>query len=192
MKSRTWATLFLLLLTIAAGYLAFRSFDRVNRKLNNEFPEQSTMVLAEQETAVSEETGEPAENTVEPAEEAEEPAEETAVSAEDTAAEAAAEQVSETAETEDPAEEEAASASGAPVLVLTGDRVELTAGDSFDPLSCVSEVRDDKDDSAQLKEKIKVTGYYDTSAAGEYILRYLVADSDGNLSETVRVTLVVK
>lgn len=80
-----------------------------------------------------------------------------------------------------------------PVLRLTTSKVVVKKGDkSFNKLSYVDEIVDDKDDRTQLFRRIIVKGTYDLNTTGTYQLQYYVTDSDGNLSDIQTLTLVVE
>lgn len=79
-----------------------------------------------------------------------------------------------------------------PVLTLTSDTIELTAGSSFSVVSAVADITDDKDDRSTLFRYIHVTGDYDLRTPGQYTLEYMVTDTDGNTSLPQTLTLIVK
>lgn len=79
-----------------------------------------------------------------------------------------------------------------PVMTLSGDRIEITAGTNFSVISPVTDITDDKDDRSYLFRRIRVSGDYSTQTPGEYVLEYTVTDSDGNQSIPKTLTLVVR
>lgn len=79
-----------------------------------------------------------------------------------------------------------------PVLTLTSDTIEITAGSSFSVVSAVADITDDKDDRSTLFRYIHVTGNYDLKTPGQYSLEYVVTDTDGNTSVPQILTLIVK
>lgn len=79
-----------------------------------------------------------------------------------------------------------------PVLTLTSDTIEITAGSSFSVISAVADITDDKDDRSTLFRYIHVTGDYDLRTPGQYTLQYVVTDRDGNSSIPKMLTLIVK
>ena len=80
----------------------------------------------------------------------------------------------------------------APVIELANKKVEIKAGDEFEPVYQVKEITDDKDDRSSLFRQIEVSGEYSTTKAGTYTLTYIVTDSDGNSSAPAKLELVVK
>lgn len=79
-----------------------------------------------------------------------------------------------------------------PVMTLSGDSVEITAGENFSVISPVMDITDDKDDRSYLFRRIRVSGDYSTQTPGEYVLEYTVTDSDGNQSLPRTLTLIVR
>ena len=79
-----------------------------------------------------------------------------------------------------------------PVMTLSGDSVEITAGENFSVISPVTDITDDKDDRSYLFRRIRVSGDYSTQTPGEYVLEYTVTDSDGNQSLPRTLTLIVR
>lgn len=79
-----------------------------------------------------------------------------------------------------------------PVLTLTSDTIEITAGSSFSVNSPVADITDDKDDRSSLFRNIHVTGDYDLYTPGQYTLQYVATDSDGHTSLSETLTLIVK
>ena len=69
--------------------------------------------------------------------------------------------------------------------------MEVPIGSSFDSLSYVSDIRDDKDETSELFRKIQIEGTLDTNTAGTYELTYYVVDNDGNTSNRAVLTIVV-
>ena len=79
-----------------------------------------------------------------------------------------------------------------PVLTLTSDTIEITAGSSFSVISPVADITDDKDDRSSLFRNIHVTGDYNLYTPGQYTLQYVATDSDGHTSLPETLTLIVK
>lgn len=79
-----------------------------------------------------------------------------------------------------------------PAIALTQSEMTIKKGESFDPLSVVKQVVDDKDDRNTLYQRISADGKRDTNKAGTYSIRYYVKDSDGNTSEVKELTLTVE
>ena len=79
-----------------------------------------------------------------------------------------------------------------PALRLKTSDVAIKKGGTFDEISYVEAVVDDKDSREQLFRRISVRGAYNVNRAGTYKLGYRVTDSDGNVSEEKTLTLVVE
>ncbi|MGI6064255.1 immunoglobulin-like domain-containing protein [Blautia sp.] len=79
-----------------------------------------------------------------------------------------------------------------PVLTLSEETIEIAAGSNFSVISPVAEITDDKDDRSSLFRRIHVSGDYSMTTPGQYILQYVVTDSDGNSSIPKSLTLIVK
>lgn len=80
-----------------------------------------------------------------------------------------------------------------PVLRLTVSKTVIKVGDdSFNKISFVDDIADDKDERTQLFRRIMVKGDYDVHVPGSYSLEYRVTDSDGNVSEPAILTLIVE
>lgn len=80
-----------------------------------------------------------------------------------------------------------------PVLRLSESKVVVKKGDSsFDKISYVDEIVDDKDDRAQLFRRIIINGEFNINQVGTYELIYRVTDSDGNVSKAQTLTVVVQ
>lgn len=79
-----------------------------------------------------------------------------------------------------------------PAIALTQSEVTIKRGESFDPLSVVKGVVDDKDDRDRLYQRISADGERNTNKAGTYSIRYYVKDSDGNTSDVKELTLKVE
>ena len=129
-----------------------------------------------------------ADDAAQEAEEEEQQAEEEAKKAVEEAAqqEAAAQEQAEEQQTE-------LTPDGAnPAIALTSDSATITAGTTFDPMSVVQGMVDDKDNVDVLSRQVMVDGTYDTSVPGSYALSFSVKDSDGNVSAPVAFTLVVQ
>lgn len=79
-----------------------------------------------------------------------------------------------------------------PVLTLSEETIEIAAGSNFSVISPVAEITDDKDDRSSLFRRIHVSGDYSMTTSGQYVLQYVVTDSDGNSSIPKSLTLIVK
>lgn len=79
-----------------------------------------------------------------------------------------------------------------PVIALTSDTLTIKAGSSFDPMSVVQGMVDDKDNVDVLSRQVMLDGNYDVTVPGSYSLNFSVKDSDGNISAPVAFTLVVQ
>lgn len=79
-----------------------------------------------------------------------------------------------------------------PVLTLSEETIEIAAGSNFSVISPVAEITDDKDDRSFLFRRIHVSGDYSMTTPGQYVLQYVVTDSDGNSSIPKSLTLIVK
>ena len=79
-----------------------------------------------------------------------------------------------------------------PAIALAQSEGPIKRGESFDPLSVVKGVVDDKDDRNRLYQRISADGERNTNKAGTYSIRYYVKDSDGNTSDVKELTLKVE
>lgn len=79
-----------------------------------------------------------------------------------------------------------------PAIALTSDTLTIKAGSTFDPMSVVQGMVDDKDNVDVLSRQVMVDGNYDVTVPGSYSLNFSVKDSDGNISAPVAFTLVVQ
>ena len=79
-----------------------------------------------------------------------------------------------------------------PVLALVSDQIKIKAGDSFEPVSVVWGVADDKDTQDELYQHIHIEGEYDTYTPGTYEIQYYVSDNDQNTSDPQIMTLTVE
>ena len=79
-----------------------------------------------------------------------------------------------------------------PVLTLASDTLEILVGQSFDVVSQVADITDDKDDRSSLFRRIRVKGVFDINIPGEYTLEYYVTDADGHESQHKQLKLIVK
>lgn len=79
-----------------------------------------------------------------------------------------------------------------PVLTLSEDTIEIAAGSNFSVISPVADITDDKDDRSSLFRRIHVSGDYSTTTPGQYVLQYVVTDSDGNSSVPQSLNLIVR
>lgn len=100
------------------------------------------------------------------------------------------------------AESEELVSTGAPVIRITTNELQLDVGESFDYMSYVQACVDDKDTMDELYSRIVVNGedadgnvvgagIIDTSRVTSYDLNFYVFDTDGNMSnvETMHVTV---
>ncbi len=85
-----------------------------------------------------------------------------------------------------------------PEITLNKDKVEITAGDKFDSKSNVKSVKDPVDGDIKFSDKkdlakdgYQVTGSVDTKKAGNYKLKVVAYDKNGNKAEK-EYTLTVK
>lgn len=79
-----------------------------------------------------------------------------------------------------------------PVLTLSEDTIEIAAGSNFSVISPVADIIDDKDDRSSLFRRIHVSGDYSMTTPGQYVLQYVVTDSDGNSSVPQSLNLIVR
>lgn len=79
-----------------------------------------------------------------------------------------------------------------PAIRLKETTRTIRAGESFDVLSVVDQVVDDKDDVSVLSRRIHADGNYNTSVPGTYTIRYYVTDSNRNTSDVEEFKLIVK
>ena len=80
----------------------------------------------------------------------------------------------------------------APNLILSKTKETISRGASFNRLSFVHDITDDKDSRESLFRKIQITGNVNTSVSGEYQLIYYVIDSDGNMSNNATLLVTVR
>ncbi len=85
-----------------------------------------------------------------------------------------------------------------PEIILNKDKVEITAGDKFDSKSNVKSVKDPVDGDLKYSDKkdltkdgYQVTGSVDTKKAGNYKLKVVAYDKNGNKAEK-EYTVTVK
>lgn len=85
----------------------------------------------------------------------------------------------------------AALPAGSPKFYLTEYDLTITAGSTFNELSYVKEITDDKDTRERLYRNIQIEGQVNSGTAGTYEMRYHVVDSDGNKSNdaVLKVTI---
>ena len=79
-----------------------------------------------------------------------------------------------------------------PAMALKTSSKTIKAGESFDLMSVVKGVVDDKDKADVLYRHVCADGQYNTNRAGSYTITYYVIDSDGNSSEPIKFTLKVE
>lgn len=78
-----------------------------------------------------------------------------------------------------------------PRIYLSEYYVTTSVGSSVDLLSYVKEIQDDKDNVSELWRRIQINGQVNTAVAGTYTCSYYVVDSEGNMSNTAELTVVV-
>lgn len=81
--------------------------------------------------------------------------------------------------------------SGAPELVFRTTEVKVDQGANVPWTEIISTLRDDKDDYATLYYNLQV-GQYNRNKPGTYQVDVYTEDSDGNRSQTVPVTIIVR
>lgn len=81
---------------------------------------------------------------------------------------------------------------GSPKFYLTQYDLALTIGSSFNSLTYVKEITDDKDTRERLYRNIQVEGEVNSNTAGTYELHYHVVDSDGNSSNVAVLKVTVQ
>jgi len=82
-------------------------------------------------------------------------------------------------------------AGGAPELALKSDEVAINAGTNPPWTEIITTLRDDKDDYAALYYNLHV-GQYDRDRPGSYPVTVYVEDSDGNRSQEIPFTIIVR
>lgn len=80
---------------------------------------------------------------------------------------------------------------GSPRIYLSEYYVTTSVGSSVDLLSYVKDIQDDKDNVSELWRRIQINGQVNTAVAGTYTCKYYVVDSEGNMSNTAELTVVV-
>lgn len=85
----------------------------------------------------------------------------------------------------------AARNSGAPELVFRTTEVKVDSGANVPWTEIISTLRDDKDDYATLYYNLQVS-QYNRNKPGTYQVDVYTEDSDGNRSQTVPVTIIVR
>ena len=86
----------------------------------------------------------------------------------------------------------AALAPAAPVLRLKQYTVTIPVGSTFNQLSYIENVTDDKDTREMLYRQIMIEGSVNPAAAGTYELIYWAKDTDGNSSNRAKLTVTVQ
>lgn len=79
-----------------------------------------------------------------------------------------------------------------PKFYLTNYELNLPVGSSFNVLSYVKDIIDDKDSRENLYRNIQIEGNVDNSKAGTYEMKYYVKDSDGNMSNVAILKVTVQ
>lgn len=106
--------------------------------------------------------------------------------------EASAEADPETAARESAEADIAALAPAAPVLRLKQYTVAIPVGSTFNQLSYIESITDDKDARETLYQRILINGSVNPAAAGTYELTYWVTDTDGNSSNQAKLAVTVQ
>lgn len=96
------------------------------------------------------------------------------------------------AETEIETETEDYPEDGCPRIYLTTDHVTVRKGESYDLLSYVKKIVDDKDDKFWLYRQVHIEGMYDINGPGVYELYYSVVDRQWNQSNKAKLTLTIE
>lgn len=94
--------------------------------------------------------------------------------------------------TEEPTTELVTVSPDSPVVRLTAEKVSMNVGDTFNYMDYIDSITDDKDEELELYRRIRVEGYYNTNAIGDYPVDYFVKDSDGNKSNVATIVLKVR
>ena len=89
------------------------------------------------------------------------------------------------------AEEEAAAKAGNPKIILKNTTVNTTAGQLPAWIDAIGSFQDDKDGYETLFRNLKASKY-DVNAKGDHAVTLTTTDSDGNVSDSVSVTVHVK
>lgn len=79
-----------------------------------------------------------------------------------------------------------------PKFYLTNYELNLPVGSSFNGLSYVKDIADDKDSRERLYRNIQIEGNVDSSKSGTYEIHYYVKDSDGNMSNVAILKVTVQ
>ena len=178
MRRKSWLTMIMLVVAAGAIAMAVTSYKEIDKKIAMQGEDQQTMLVAGLELQ-TEETETDADQAAKKKKKTSK-AENTETQTEETETASETQTESETANPE------------APVIELANKKVEIKAGDEFEPVYQVKEITDDKDDRSSLFRQIEVSGEYSTTKAGTYTLTYIVTDSDGNSSAPAKLELVVK
>ena len=109
----------------------------------------------------------------------------------ETSGEQAAEEMAEMPGEEPASEPTPATDPSAPVLALRASEISVNVGQKPAWVDVIETLRDDKDDYATLFYSLSVSEY-DRNKAGTYEVTLSVEDSDGNRSEEVPLTIIVK
>lgn len=78
-----------------------------------------------------------------------------------------------------------------PRIYLSEYYVTASVGSSVNLLSYVKDIQDDKDNISELWRRIQINGQVNTAVPGTYTCTYYVIDSEGNMSNTAELTVVV-
>lgn len=79
-----------------------------------------------------------------------------------------------------------------PAIRLKANEATIKAGASFDALSYVENIVDDKDSRDELYKHIHIDGKYNTKTPGTYTMKYYATDKNGNASNIETFTLTVE
>lgn len=79
-----------------------------------------------------------------------------------------------------------------PRLRLTNRKIEISMGDTFDPLIYVQSIEDDVDNKYELWRQISVEGEVNTQIPGIYQLIYTASDNSGNVSNRAMLLVDVQ
>lgn len=81
---------------------------------------------------------------------------------------------------------------GTPRLRLVCRKLQISVGDSFDPLIYVQSIEDDYDNKYELWRQISIEGEVNTKVPGIYQLIYTATDSSGNVSNRAMLLVDVQ
>lgn len=81
---------------------------------------------------------------------------------------------------------------GSPKITLTTNKVTVKQGESYNLLSYVKDITDDKDGDDWLYRQIHIDGMGNIAGPGTYELFYTVVDREYNQSNRAKLTLVIE